>query len=195
MRGACVSFWLHGPRSISRGCVPDMIEEIEPLLLYPLRMLGTGHCCVKYGFTAAPDSERSPCRPRDGLGVPAIRVRHGSTFDVQRSIQPPSPLDPFLTFCPSSFPFASPQNQLPPISGSSLLALSSCQGNSVRDASSVEPSLENTNPRTRRSLFLEPPSSFLYVPCHPFVEFPLPSFTFLFYLASDTGLHRPLLLV
>ena len=66
MKGACVSFWLHRPRSISRGCVPDMIEEIAPLLLYPLRMLGTGHCCVRYGFTAAP--ERSPCRPRDGLG-------------------------------------------------------------------------------------------------------------------------------
>ena len=62
MRGACVSFWLHRPRSISRGCVPDMIEEIAPLLLYPLRMLGTGHCCK----TAA--LERSPCRPRDGLG-------------------------------------------------------------------------------------------------------------------------------
>jgi len=69
MRGTCVSFWLHGPRSISRGCVPDTIEEIAPLLLYPLRMLGTGHCCVRYGFTAVP--ERSPCRPRDGLGVPA----------------------------------------------------------------------------------------------------------------------------
>ena len=174
-----------------------MIEENAPLLLYPLRMLGTGHCCVKYGFTAA-DSERRPFRPRDGLGVPAIRVRYGSMFNVQPPSPrppPPSSLDPFLTFCPSSFPFASPQNQLPPIPGSSLLALSSCQGNSVRDALSVEPSLENTNPRTRRSLLFEHSSSFLYVPCHPFVEFPLPSFTFLFYLASDTGLHRPPLLV
>jgi len=77
MRVACVSFWLHGPRSISRRCVPDMIEETAPFLLYPLRMLGTGHCCVRYGFPAAP--ERTACRPRDGLGTPAS----GSTFNVR----------------------------------------------------------------------------------------------------------------
>ena len=65
---------------------------------------------------------------------------------VPEGPQPPSasPLDPFLTLCPSSFPFASPQNRLPTIPGLPLLALTGCEDNSVRDTSPVEPSLGTT---------------------------------------------------
>ena len=171
MRGTCVSFWLHGPSSISRRC-------------NPLRMLGAGHCCVRYGLGAAPERKRSIID--HVTASPRPHVRH-----VQPRPPPPSPIDPFLTLCPSSFPFASPQSRLPTTLGSPLLALSSCQDNSVRDASPVELSLRTTYRWTpgHTSLFLDIPSHFCMFPCHSFVsEFPLPLFylPFLFSIRHRT---------
>jgi len=104
---------------------------------------------------------------------------------IRETVQCPSPRPPppsaLLTLCTSSFPFASPQNHLPTIPGSSHYRPFS-PSRAVKTTADATP--RQLSPRSRPHIarhvyhcYYDIPSHFCMFPCHSFaIEFPLPLF-------------------